>query len=182
MAWERAEEEGISIRESEQMVDSELFLDEYPQWGLGTPHQLVVLHKMFLHAAGWGQKESEHMFHWGCQGNVPKPDPRADQSAMELVSYWTSRTEMWDIYHSMYLLRRSPGSPSCGEQQRRRAIQDILSSPDGSTVKVDTFHCNQTFRPQEGEGIGLDQQGYYEVTLQAACQRALEPPKPSKAA
>ena len=28
----------------------ELFLDEYPWWGLGTPHQLVILHKMFLHA------------------------------------------------------------------------------------------------------------------------------------
>ena len=49
---ERAEEEGISIRESERMVDLELFLDEYPQWGLGTPHWLVILHKMFLHAAG----------------------------------------------------------------------------------------------------------------------------------
>ena len=34
------------------MVDSELFLDEYPQWGLGTPHKSVVLQEMFLHAAG----------------------------------------------------------------------------------------------------------------------------------
>ena len=30
VAQERAEEKGISFRESEQMVDSELFLDEYP--------------------------------------------------------------------------------------------------------------------------------------------------------
>ena len=29
VAWERAKEEGISFRESEWMVDSELFLDEY---------------------------------------------------------------------------------------------------------------------------------------------------------
>ena len=42
----------ISFRESEWMVDLELFLDEYPQWGLGTPHQSVVLHEMFLHATG----------------------------------------------------------------------------------------------------------------------------------
>ena len=34
------------------MVDLELFLDEYPRWGLGTPHQSVVLHEMFLHATG----------------------------------------------------------------------------------------------------------------------------------
>ena len=52
VAQERADEKGISFREPEQMVDSELFLDEYPQRGLGTPHQLVVLHEMFLHAAG----------------------------------------------------------------------------------------------------------------------------------
>ena len=30
VAQERAKEEGISLRESEQMADSELFLDEYP--------------------------------------------------------------------------------------------------------------------------------------------------------
>ena len=51
-AQERAEEEGISVLESERMVDLELFLDEYPRWGLGTPHQLVVLHEMFLHTTG----------------------------------------------------------------------------------------------------------------------------------
>ena len=61
VAQERAEEEGISIRESEQIVDLELFLDEYPWWGLGTPHQSVVLNEMFLHAAGQGQKEAECM-------------------------------------------------------------------------------------------------------------------------
>ena len=58
----KAEEKGISFRESEWMVDSELFLDEYPRWGLGTPHWLVVLHEMFLHAAGQGWKEAECMF------------------------------------------------------------------------------------------------------------------------
>ena len=52
VAREWAEEKGISYRESEQMVDSELFLDEYPRWGLGNLHQLVVLHEMFLHATG----------------------------------------------------------------------------------------------------------------------------------
>ena len=115
MAQERAKEEGISIRESEWMVDLEVFLDEYPQWGLGTPHWSVVLHEMFLHATGQGWKEAECMFCLGCWGSVPEPDPRADQSAMELVGYQTSRKEMRDIYHSVYLLRRSQGSPACGE-------------------------------------------------------------------
>ena len=157
VAWERAEEEGISFRESEWMVDSELFLDEYPQWGLGTPHQLVVLHKMFLHAAGQGQKEAKCMFHQGCRGSVPKPDPGADQSAMELVGYQTSRKEMRDIYHSVYLFRRSPGSPCHEEQQRRRAIQDILSS---LTVWLQRWTLPATTEDlglEEGEWVGLDQ-------------------------
>ena len=127
VARERAKDQGISVWESERMVDLELFLNEYPWWGLGTPHWSVVLHKIFLHTAGWGQKEVECMFHWGHRGSVPEPDPRADQSAMELVGYQMSWKEMRDIYHSMYLLRRSPGSPSCGKWQRRRTIQDILS-------------------------------------------------------
>ena len=57
------EEEGLSFREAERVVESELFLDEYPQWGLGTPHWSVILHEMFLHAKVWGQKEAECMCH-----------------------------------------------------------------------------------------------------------------------
>ena len=44
-----------------------------------------------------------------CLGNVSRPDLEADQSAMELMGYWTSHKEMQDIYHSVYLLRRFPG-------------------------------------------------------------------------
>ena len=55
------------------------------------------------------------MCHQGCWGSVPKPEPGADLSAMELVGYRMSRKEMRDIYHSVYLLRRTPGTPSCGE-------------------------------------------------------------------
>ena len=56
VARERAKEEGISFRESEWLVDSELFLDEYPQWGLGTPHWLVVLCKCSSTLQGEGRK------------------------------------------------------------------------------------------------------------------------------
>ena len=43
------------------------------------------------------------------------------------MGYWTSHKEIQDIYHSVYLLRRSPGLPPCGSQQRREVIHDILS-------------------------------------------------------
>ena len=62
-----AEEEGLSFREVERVIELELFLDEYPWRGLGTPHQMVILHEMFLHAAGQGWKEAEHMCHQGHQ-------------------------------------------------------------------------------------------------------------------
>ena len=87
MAHKRAEERGISIWESEWIVDSKLFLDKYPQWGLGTPHRLVTLHEMFLHTTGQGQKDAECMYCQGHWGNIPEPNPRADQSAMELIGY-----------------------------------------------------------------------------------------------
>ena len=51
-----------------------------------------------------------------------------DKSAMKLVGYQTSHKEIRDLYHSVYLLRRSLGPPPCGPQQRRKAICDILSS------------------------------------------------------
>ena len=181
VARERAEEKGISFRESEWMVDSKLFLDEYPWWGMGTPHQLVVLHKMFLHTAGWGQKEAECMFCWGHRGSVPKPDPGADQSAMELVGYQTSRKEMRDIYHSVYLLRRSPGHPSCGEQQRRSAIQDILSSLTVWLQRQTLFTTAEDSDPQEVEWVGSDQQGCYDVALWVAHRGHWILLKPSKA-
>ena len=57
----RVEQEGLSFREADRVVELELFLGEYPWWGMGIPHQLVVLHKMFLHAAAWRQKEAECM-------------------------------------------------------------------------------------------------------------------------
>ena len=174
VAWEQAEEKGISYRESEQMVDSELFLDEYPRWGLGTPHQSVVLHEMFLHAAGQGQKEAECTFCRGHWGSVSKPEPEADLSAMELVGYQTSRKEMRDIYHSVYLLRRTPGTPSCGEWERRRVIHDILASLMVWLQRWTQPTTTGDVSPHAGEWVGLGQQGSYKVALQAACHRALE--------
>ena len=95
---------GTSVRDSECKIDVELFLDEYPQWELETPHQSVILHEMFLHAAKRGQKEAECMVCWGHQGSALEPDPEAGHSAMELVGYWTSYKEIRDIYQSVYLL------------------------------------------------------------------------------
>ena len=77
------------MRETECRIDV-----KYPRWELGTPHQSVILHKMFLHTAERGQKEAECMVHWGCQGSASEPDLEAGHSAMELVGYQTSCKEI----------------------------------------------------------------------------------------
>ena len=68
------------------------------------------------------------MWHRGCRGSVKEPDPEVGQSALQLIGYHTSRVEVRDVYHSVYLLNRAPGFPSCRAAQQRMAIQEILSS------------------------------------------------------
>ena len=127
-AREQAIEIGLSFREPEQRLDAKLFLNKYHRWELRAPRWSVILHEKFLHAAKQGQEEAERFICQGHQGSLPRPDSEADQSAMKLVGYRSSHKEIRDLYHSVYLLRRSPGPPPCGPQQRREAICDILSS------------------------------------------------------
>ena len=57
-----------------------------------------------------------------------KAGPRGGCTHHNLVGYWTSHKEIKDLYHGIYLLRRSPSPPPCRPQQREEAIQDILPS------------------------------------------------------
>ena len=118
---------GTSVTEAEYRIDIRLLLNEYPMWQLGTPHQSVILHEMFLHTAERGQKEAECMVCWGCQGSASEPNLEIGHSTMELVGYETSCKEIQDIYQSVYLLSRPLALPSCGDQLRRRMICNILS-------------------------------------------------------
>ena len=128
---------------------------------------------MFLHAADRGQKEAEWMVHWGHCGSVYDHSSEANQSAMELVGYHTSQREMRDIYQSIYLLWRVPGSPPCGAQPRRRAIQDILSSLKSQLHRCG---CSSTGRNLESQDRQVESNWHdsYEEGLRAACQRALD--------
>ena len=182
-AREWARETGLLIREAEHRLDMELFLDEYPWWKLGAPHWSIILYEMFLHATEQGQTEVERLIHQGCQGSMWRPYLEADQSAMELVGYWTSGTHgvpglsQGDpgIYHSIYLLRRPPGLPPCGSQWRRKAICNILS-----TLK-NQFH-QQVYPAAAREArVPINEcqsrrDSYEEAPweIRVACQRALE--------
>ena len=63
MAKKRSAEECRSVRELEQAMDMELFLELQNSWPEDSPHCLVILHEMFQHAAMEGQKEVEQTVH-----------------------------------------------------------------------------------------------------------------------
>ena len=169
---------GILVREAECRIDIGLFLNEYPRWEFGAPHWSVIQHKMFLHTAERGQKEAECMVCWGHQGSTSEPDLEAGNSAMEFMGYWTSCKEIHDIDHSVYLLRRLPGLPSCGGQLRRRTICDILSSLSGQLPWCG--YPATTGEDPESETEWLprpNRRDSYEEALRVTCQRALDTTK-----
>ena len=152
---------GVSVREAERWLNAQLFLNEYPQWDIEGPHCPLILHSMFLHAAGEGQKEVERFIHQGHQQSLPRPDPEESLSAIWLVGYWTSWKEIQDLYHEVYLLRRSPGLLPCRPWLGEEAIQDILSSlmsqlerQGGATLQEDQYgSAAATYQPfSQSEG------------------------------
>ena len=106
----------------------ELFLKEYPQWDVRGPHHPFILQRMFVHAAESGQKEAERLIchsHWH---GLPGLDPEADLSAVQLVGYPTSREEIGDLFHQVYMLKRLPKPPPCGPEWVWEVTRDILYS------------------------------------------------------
>ena len=166
---EWARETGLSVREVEQRIDTKPFLSEYPRWELGAPHWSIILHEMFLHAAGQGQKEAESLICQGCQGSASEPDLEVGQSAMELVRYQTSHKEIWDIYHSVYLLRWCPGLLPCGAQWTGKAIINTLSS-----LTSQLHRQGEGLEPKDEWLPMPSRRDSYKETIKVAHQRALE--------
>ena len=102
---------------------------------------------------------------------MKEPDPKAGQSALELIGYHTSRAEVRDIYHSVYLLNRALGFPSCRVAQRRMAIWEILSSLQERLRRwVPPDRTGDL--PVKARGQSPPQS--YEDALWAACQKMME--------
>ena len=96
------------------------------------------------------------------------------------MGYQTPHKEIWDLYHSVYLLRRSPGLPPCGPQQRREAIHDILSSLRNQlhqrvypiAAKEDTRGPVDELQSRPRRRGNLHEEALQEA--RTACQRVLE--------
>ena len=55
----QAAKEGLSVLETERVMDVELFLEGQTKWEAHSPHHLMMLYEMFWHAADQRQKEAE---------------------------------------------------------------------------------------------------------------------------
>ena len=124
----RSTEEQKPVQEMERAVDVDLFLEAQRQWAKDSPHCLVILHEMFLHAESQGWKEVEQVVCWGYQQHMPQLDPEVGTPAIQLVHPDIEREQLWDLYLEVYKLHRLPGSPP-GELAILEEISSILSHP-----------------------------------------------------
>ena len=141
---EQAREIGISVQETEWLMDVELFLEGQAKWEADSPHHLMMLHDMFQYAAEQGQKEVECMVCWGHQQELPKLDPEVDVSAVQLVGPQTSRKEIESLYYEVYklwrLLRSPPGEPEL--------IAEVVSSLEDHQGQERSELPQMTWKPE----------------------------------
>ena len=102
------------MRETKRVMDMELFLEGQAKWEKDSPYCLAMMYEMFRHTANEGQKEAEHIVCQGCWEGLPKLDPEADLSTVQLVSPKTTKEEILSLYQEVYKQQRLPGSPTWG--------------------------------------------------------------------
>ena len=148
----------------ERAVDVDLFLSTQNHWAADSPHCLVILHEMFLHATSEGQKEAEQMMCQGCRQYMPQLDPRADLPAVQLVHPTIGRRELLDLYLEVYKLHWLPGSPP-GELAILQEISSAISDPTSeeeqsastrSSSSHEDLHLPEDQHPCQERGRALD--------------------------
>ena len=107
-----AQEEAISVQEAECLLDSKLFLDEYPRWKADGP-------PMSLHPC----RGCSYMLKWGNGKNANDPFVRAIRCQslgqmlrwkflpFQMVGFRTTREEIQEFYNEVYQLKRLLGPP-----------------------------------------------------------------------
>ena len=153
--------------------------------GLTAPSSCTVFSYMPLGRDG----KKWRFIHQGCWQSLPRPDPEESLSAIWLLGYRTSQKEIQDLYHEVYLLRRSPSPMPCGPQLREEAIQDVLSllmsqlqSLEGATLQEEDQYgaaaaTYQPFSQPEGQSRSRERRRQHDKALQEAReahQQALE--------
>ena len=136
--------EARSVQETERIMDVELFLKGQTKWEEDSPHHLVMLYEMFKHTADEGQKEAEQMVCWGHQQGLPKMNPEADISAIQLVGPQMMRDEIQSLYLEVYKQQRLPGSPP----REPELIEEVASSFEDHQGQQEEKTSGATVRSQ----------------------------------
>ena len=77
-------------------------------------------------------------------GGLPKLDPEADLSAVQLVSPETTKEEILSLYLEVYKQQRLPGSPPGGPE----LMQEMVSCFEGHQRWRESRASSATMRPQ----------------------------------
>ena len=110
------------MRETKRVLDIEIFLEGQARWEKDSPYHLAMMYEMFRHATDEGQKEAEQTVCQGCQEGLPKLDPEADLSAVQLVGPKTTKEEILPLYQEVYKQQRLPGSPPVGSELMKEVL------------------------------------------------------------
>ena len=106
-------------------MDVKLFLEGQTKWEADSPDCLMMFYEMFQHAMDQGLKEAEQMVCQGCQQELPKLDPEADISAIQLVGPQTSKEEIQSLYYEVYKLWRLLGPPPREPELREEVVSSF---------------------------------------------------------
>ena len=176
----QAAREGRSVWETERIMDVELFLEGQTRWEEESPHCLAMLYEKFKHAADEGQNEVEWIVCWGhCQG-LPKLNPEADVSTIELVGLQMTREEIESLYLEVYKMQRLPGSPP-GEPELMQVVVSSFKECQGQKKErmSDATLRSQLTDAQPNRSGTPGREGSVErslATMQEAHQKALATP------
>ena len=114
------------------------------KWEEDSPHWLAMLYEMFRHATNEGQKEVEQTVHGGCWEGLPKLDPEADLSTIQLVGPETTKEEIISLYLKVYKQQRLPGS----QPVEPELMEEVVSSLEGHQGRKKGRTSGATVRPQ----------------------------------
>ena len=132
------------MRETERVMDVELFLKGQAEWEKDRPYHLAMMYEMFRHATNEGQKKAEHTVCQGCWEGFSKLDPEVDLSAIQLIGPETTKEDILSLYPEVYKQQRLPGFPPGGPEM----MQEVVSSFEGHQGWREDRASSATMRPQ----------------------------------
>ena len=85
---------------------------------------------------GWGGRKWRGLSTEAISMACPRLNPEVDVPAVQLVGYWTSQKEIWDLYHEVYLLKRLSGPAALWAQPDERGHQRHPVLPEEPLTKT----------------------------------------------